>query len=69
MQGFHLLMRLGHAVNALSEFTKKLKKYIKANGVSATLKFIKETLFSPWLPTIWYEEQATKVAQLRFQLE
>ena len=28
MQGFHLLMRLAHAVNALSEFTKKLKKWI-----------------------------------------
>lgn len=69
MQGFHYLMRLGHAINALSEFTKKLKKYIKANGVSATLKFIKETLFGPWLPSGWYEEQTTKVAQLRFQLE
>ena len=27
MQGFHLLMRLGHAINALSAFTKKLKQY------------------------------------------
>ena len=26
MQGFHLLMRLGHAINALSEFAKTLKK-------------------------------------------
>ena len=25
MKGFHLLMRLGHALNALSQFTKKLK--------------------------------------------
>ncbi len=46
-EGFHLLMRLGHAVNALSEFTKKLKKYIKANGVSATLKFIKKHVIQP----------------------
>ena len=28
MQGFHYLMRLGHAINAICEFTKKLKKYI-----------------------------------------
>jgi hypothetical protein len=27
MQGFHLLMRLGHAINALSAFTKKIKQY------------------------------------------
>ena len=69
MQGFHYLMRLGHAINAISEFSKKLKKYIKALGCSATLKLIKETLFSPWLPSSWYEFQTTKVAQLRFQLE
>lgn len=47
MKGFHLLMRLGHAMNALSQFTRRLKKYIKENGVNATLTFIKETLFSP----------------------
>ena len=64
MQCFHYLMRLGHAINALSEFTKKLKKYIKATGVSATLKFIKETLFSPWLPSEWYAEQTTKLHSL-----
>lgn len=29
MKGFHYLMRLGHAINALLEFTKKLKKIIK----------------------------------------
>jgi DDE_Tnp_1-associated len=69
MQGFHYLMRLGHAINALSEFNKKLKKYLKENGCSATLKFIKETLFSPWLSVEWYEEQRLKTPQLRFHLE
>jgi hypothetical protein len=43
MKGFHLFMRLGHALNALSQFSKELKKYVKENGISATLKFIKET--------------------------
>ena len=69
MQGFHYLMRLGHAINALSEFTKKLKKYIRELGCSATLKFIKNTLFSPWLPLEWYEAEQLKVPQLRLQLE
>lgn len=69
MQGFHLLMRLGHAINALSEFTKTLKKYIKSLGCSATMKLIKETLFSPWLPLAWYDEQILKIPQLRLQLE
>jgi len=31
-------MRLAHAINALSEFSKRLKKWIKAQGCDATLK-------------------------------
>ena len=69
MQGFHYLMRLGHAINAICEFTKKLKNHIRELGCGATLKLIKETLFSPWLPTSWYEDQSKKAAQLRLQLE
>lgn len=69
MQGFHLLMRLAHAVNALSEFTKKLKKWIKEQGCSTTLKLIKETIFNPWLPREWYEEQHKKSVRLTLQLE
>jgi hypothetical protein len=69
MQGFHLLMRLAHAVNAISEFTKKLKKWIKEQGCSATLKLIKETLFNPWLPVEWYEQQHKKSIRLALQLE
>ncbi len=69
MKGFHLLMRLGHAMNALSQFAKKLKKYIKENGVNATLNFIKETLFSPWLPDQWFKDQHKQTPQLRFLME
>lgn len=69
MRGFHYLMRLGHAINAISEFTKELKRYVKELGCSATLKLIKETLFSPWLPPEWYAVQRLKTPQLRLQLE
>ncbi len=69
MQGFHYLMRLGHAINAISEFSKTLKKYVKLLGCSATLKLIKDTLFNPWLPAQWYEEQMLETPQLRLQLE
>jgi len=68
-KGFHYLMRLAHAINAISEFTKNLKKYIKELGCSATLKLIKETLFSPWLSSAWYKKQLLKAPQLRLQLE
>jgi len=69
MQGFHLLMRLAHAVNALSEFTKKLKKWIKEHGCSAILKLIKETIFNPWLPKEWYAQQHIKPVRLPLQIE
>jgi hypothetical protein len=69
MQGFHLLMRLAHAINALSEFTKKLKQWIKAHGCCAILTFIKETLFNPWLPKEWFEQQRRKSVCLQLQLE
>jgi hypothetical protein len=69
MQGFHYLMRLGHAINALSEFTKTMKQYIKKLGVNKTLSLIRQTLSNPWLPISWYQEQQTKTPQLRLQLE
>jgi DDE_Tnp_1-associated len=69
MQGFHLLMRMAHTVNALSEFTKKMKKWINKQGCSATLKLIKETLFNPWLPKDWYEQQYKEPVRLTLQLE
>ncbi len=62
-------MRLAHAVNAIAELTKKIKKWIKEQGCSAILKIIKETLFNPWLPKEWYEEQDKKSVQLKLQLE
>ena len=69
MQGFHLLMRLAHAINAISEFTKTIKRAMKTGGCSAILKLIKETLFHPWLSMQWLEEQKSVPPQLRLQME
>jgi len=69
MQGFHYLMRLGHAINALSEFTRELRKYIMCLGVNATLKLIKDSLCNPWFSREWYESVCTESPRLRFQLE
>lgn len=69
MQGFHYLMRMGHLINALSEFSKVLKRYVKNLGASATLKLIKETLFGPWMSLEWYALQGLRKPQLRLQLE
>jgi hypothetical protein len=69
MGGFHYLMRFGYAVNAISEFTKKLKRYIKELGLSTTLKIIYTVLSNPWLTKEWITQQLKKTPQLRLQLE
>ena len=51
----HLLMRLAHAINAISEFTKKLKEYIKKTGVKYILNIIIETLANPWCNKEWFD--------------
>jgi hypothetical protein len=60
MQCFHLMMRLAHAINALSEFTKVLKRYIRKHGCSYTLALIKETLWAPILDKVWLNQQMKK---------
>ena len=56
-------------MNALSQFAKKLKQYVKENGTNATLNFTKETLFSPWLTDVWLDQQHKQIPQLRFLME
>jgi hypothetical protein len=69
MRCFHYLMRIAHAINAISEFTKTLKKHIKSLGLSLTLKLIFEGLSNPWLSTKWMEKQLTYKPRLCLKLE
>ena len=46
-------MRLGHILNAISEFTKNIKGMISKFGCSFILNVIKETLSNPWLNSQW----------------
>ena len=61
---FHLLMRLAHAINALSEYTKTLKNYMRRHGVSWVLDCIKETFWNPWFT----EEWINKLSQVKAKL-
>ena len=67
MRCYHYLMRLGHALNALSEFSKKLKSLIKDFGCSFILKLIKETLEHPWLSFDWINNVIN--GDLRFEFD
>ena len=68
MQCFHLLMRLAHAVNAISEFTQKLKKYIRDFGCAYILKLIKESLENPWFDKAWLRAKSLEPKNLKLSL-
>lgn len=69
LRGFHYLMRLAHAINALSEFTKKFKKFVRDLGISNALTRVYEALKHRWLSEEWFEKQLQKNLQLCFQFE
>ena len=66
MRGFHLLMRLAHAINALSEFTEKFKKFIRELGLLNSLTRVFDAVMHLWLSDEWFEKQLEKKLQLRF---
>jgi hypothetical protein len=57
---FHLMMRLAHAINALSEFIKRLKAYIKQFGCGYILSMIKDVMWGPWFDKKWFQKTILK---------
>lgn len=55
---YHLLMRLAHAINALSEFSRVIKEHINKYGWGRILSWIKDILTNPWVDFEWVKEAA-----------
>jgi hypothetical protein len=51
MKGYHYLMRLGHLINVLAQYSERLVKIIRELGVRGFIRFIRETIAGPWLYT------------------
>lgn len=66
MRGFHLLMRLAHAMNAIAQFTKALKKQMKTLGISNTFDIIFSALSNLWLSDEWIKKECQRAPQIRF---
>ena len=49
MRGFHYLMRIGHALNVLAQFSTALFKKVREMGLRAFIEFISETMAGLWL--------------------
>lgn len=65
MKGYHYLMRLGHALNLLAQYSEQLIAVVASKGVRAFIKYVRESLLHPWLdPQRLYERLHPK-PQLR----
>jgi len=66
MRGYHYLMRLGHALNALARHAEALVKYVRDLGVRGLIAFVRHTLAGPWLDAEDLERIATAPCRIRW---
>ncbi len=64
MKGYHYLMRIGHLFIILAQYSECLIKKVKQLGLKGFIRFIKETMASPWLN----HEMVIKRLNRNFQL-
>ncbi len=67
MKGYHYLMRLAHLINALALATKTVAKHVRALGVQAFLRWVRETCANRWLTPPWLERFRAQQRQLRLE--
>jgi hypothetical protein len=67
MKGFHSLMRLAHLLNAIAQYTQRVAKQVRTQGVRAFLKFVRETCAHPWLSPQWIQHLLATHIQLRLE--
>ncbi len=67
MKGFHYLMRIGHCINILVQFSECFWALIQEKGVQSLIKFIRGTLGAPWLDPNWVKERLLAPFQLRLR--
>ena len=65
MKGYHYLMHLGHALNALAQYSADLVGIVAARGVRAFIKFVRDSLVHPWLDPERLRKRLRPKPQLR----
>jgi hypothetical protein len=65
MKGYHFLMHLGHALNALAQFSASLYLFVRQKGVRAFIRYLRESLQHPWLDPQHLYRQLHPNPQLR----
>ncbi len=65
MRGYHYLMRIGHALNVLVQFSENLIKVVRDKGVRGFIDFVRETIMASLLDARYVEECLSGSIQLR----
>lgn len=65
MKGYHYLMRIGHALNVLAQYSEKFVKILKEKGVRGFIEFIRETIMASVLDPVKISERLSRNLQLR----
>jgi hypothetical protein len=65
MIGYHCLMQLGYMFNVMARYSGEMARIIKDTGVRGLIRFVRETISSPWLNDIWLKEKFAAPFQLR----
>jgi len=65
MKGYHYLMRIGHLINVLAQYSERLVKIIRELGMRGFIRFIRETIGGPWLDPLLVRERLAAPFQLR----
>ncbi len=65
MKGYHFLMHLGHALNALAQFSASLHGVVVQQGVRAFIRYLRESLRHPWLDPQRLHQRLKANPQLR----
>ena len=65
MKGYHCLMQLGYMFNIMARYSGELAKIIKDTGVRGLIRFVRDSIASPWLDAQWLEKRFAAPFQLR----
>ena len=65
MKGYHYLMRFGHLINALAQYSERLVKLIRELSVQGFIRFVRETISGPWLDEEMVKKRLAEPFQLR----
>jgi len=65
MKGYHYLMQLGHMFNVMAQYSGDMTRIIKDSGVRGLIRFVRESIASPWLDDLWLKEKFAAPFQLR----